>query len=137
MIGALHPTLCAELALTETPWVFELSFSSLARFARPVAPYQPLPRFPAVVRDIALIANEELPAQAVIDAVRSLQNPLIIETGLFDLYRGAPIPAQKKSLAYSISYRAADRTLTTQEINILHSQVIEHIVRTLSVEIRT
>jgi phenylalanyl-tRNA synthetase beta chain len=135
--GALHPTHCAQLELDETPWIFELDVSTLMRFARPVNPYQPLPRFPAVVRDVAIIANEDLPAQAVVDAVHSLGNPLITETHLFDLYRGAPIPAQKKSLAYSISYRAPDRTLTTQEINTLHTQIIEHIVRTLGVEIRT
>lgn len=135
--GALHPTHCAALELDEAPWVFELDFSSLVRFARPVNPYQPLPRFPAVVRDVAMLANEDLPAQAVVDAVRDLGNPLITETRLFDLYRGASIPPQKKSLAYSISYRAPDRTLTTQEINTLHTQVIEHIVRALGVEIRT
>lgn len=134
--GALHPTHCAQFELDETPWVFELDFSTLIRFARPVSLYQPLPRFPAVVRDVAIIATEDLPVQAVIDAVHSLGDPLITETHLFDLYRGAPIPAQKKSLAYSISYRAPDRTLTTQEINTLHTQVIEHIVRTLGVEIR-
>ncbi|MGE0679425.1 MAG: phenylalanine--tRNA ligase subunit beta [Candidatus Binatia bacterium] len=134
--GALHPAHCAQLELDETPWVFELDVAALARFARPVSPYQSLPRFPAVVRDIAIIAKEDLPAQAVVDAIRSLGNPLITETHLFDLYHGAPIPAQKKSLAYSISYRAPDRTLTTQEVNTLHTQVIEHIVRTLGVEIR-
>lgn len=134
--GALHPTHCAQFELDETPWVFELDFSTLIRFARPVSLYQPLPRFPAVVRDVAIIAAEELPVQAVMEAVYSLGNSLIVETHLFDLYRGAPIPAQKKSLAYSISYRAPDRTLTTQEINTLHTQVIEHIVRTLGVEIR-
>jgi phenylalanyl-tRNA synthetase beta chain len=135
--GALHPIQCAALELPRIPWVFELDFSALARFARPVTPYQSLPRFPAVVRDVALIADEALPVQAVIDAVRALENPLITEARLFDLYRGAPIPEQKKSLAYSIAYRASDRTLTAQEINTLHAQVIEHIVRTLGVEIRT
>ncbi len=134
--GALHPYHCAELDLAATPWVFELDFSVLTRFARPVNLYQALPRFPAIVRDVALIAEETLPAQAVIDAVLALGNPLITETRLFDLYRGAPIPAQKKSLAYSISYRAPDRTLTAQEVNALHTRVIEHIVRTLGVEIR-
>ena len=135
--GALHPNHCATLELDEAPWVFELDFSALVRFARPVIPYQPLPRFPAVVRDVAMLANEDLPAQAVVDVVHSFGNPLISETRLFDLYRGDAIPPQKKSLAYSISYRAPDRTLTTQEINALHTQVIEHIVRTLGVEIRT
>lgn len=135
--GALHPTHCAQLELDEAPWVFELDVAALMRFARQVNPYQPLPRFPAVVRDVAIVATEDLPAQAVVDTVHSLGNPLITETHLFDLYRGAPIPAQKKSLAYSISYRAPDRTLTAQEVNTLHTQVIEHIVRTLGVEIRT
>jgi phenylalanyl-tRNA synthetase beta chain len=135
--GALHPACCAELELPQTPWVFELDFSVLARFAHPVNSYQSLPRFPAAVRDVAILADETLPVQAVIDAVHALANPLITDARLFDLYRGAPIPEQKKSLAYSISYRAPDRTLTAQEINTLHTQVIEHIVRTLGVEIRT
>jgi len=135
--GALHPNQCAALELDEAPWVFELDLSALLQFARPVTPYQSLSRFPAVVRDVAMLADEDLPAQAVVEAVHSLGNPLISETRLFDLYRGEAIPPQKKSLAYSIAYRAPDRTLTAQEINALHTQVIEHIVRTLGVEIRS
>lgn len=134
--GALHPVHCAELALEETPWMFELDFTALSQCVRPVNIYRSLPRFPAVVRDIALIAEDELPAQAVIDTVLALDNPLITDLHLFDLYRGLPIPERKKSLAYSIAYRAPDRTLTAQEINTLHTQVVEHIVRVLGVDIR-
>ncbi len=134
--GALHPTHCAELALEDTPWMFELDFTALSQYAQPVNTYRSLPRFPAVVRDIALIADEELPAQAVIDSVQTLANPLITDLHLFDLYRGTPIPERKKSLAYSIAYRAPDRTLTAQEVNTLHAQVVEHIVQTLGVDIR-
>jgi phenylalanyl-tRNA synthetase beta chain len=134
--GALHPAQCATLELSQSPWIFELHFSVLAECARPVTPYQSLPRFPSVTRDVAFIVEESLPVQAVIDAVQTLGNPLITEVRLFDLYRGAPIAAHKKSLAYSLAYRAPDRTLTAQEINTLHAQVIEHIVRTLGVEIR-
>jgi len=134
--GALHPTLCVELDLSETPWVFELDLLQLLRFARPVPPYQPLPRFPAIVRDVAIIADEDLPAQTVVDAVSALGNPLIISTRLFDLYHGDPIPAHKKSLAYSIAYRAADRTLTTEEVNALHAQVVNRLVQALGVEVR-
>jgi phenylalanyl-tRNA synthetase beta chain len=134
--GALHPTLCAELTLPETPWVFELNFSSLARFARPVTPYQPLPRFPAVVRDIALIADEELPAQAVISAVLSLQNPLIIETSLFDLYRGAPIPAQKRAWRTRFpTGRQIARSPPTRSMSC--TRRLLSISWTLNVEIRT
>jgi phenylalanyl-tRNA synthetase beta chain len=134
--GALHPTLCTELDLHESPWVCELDFALLLRQARPVAPYQPLPRFPVVVRDVAIVADEELPVQAVVDAVQALNNPLIVHIRLFDLYRGDPIPAHKKSLAYSIAYRATDRTLTATEVNTLHAQVVDHLVRTLGLEVR-
>ncbi len=134
--GALHPTLCAELGLSETPWVFELDLDALLRGARLVTSYQPLPRFPAAVRDVALVADNELPAQAVVDAVNALANPLIVKMRLFDLYHGDPIPAHKKSLAYSIAYRATDRTLTAEEVNTLHAQVVQHLVQTLGVEVR-
>jgi phenylalanyl-tRNA synthetase beta chain len=134
--GALHPTFRAELGLDETPWVFELDFTMLLREARPVTPYQPLPRFPIVVRDVAIVADEELPVQAVVDAVQALTNPLIVNVQLFDLYRGDPIPVHKKSLAYSIAYRAADRTLTANEVNTLHAQVVNHLVHTLRIEVR-
>ncbi len=134
--GALHPTLCAELSLSETPWVFELDFTAFSGFAHPVTAYQALPRFPVVVRDVAIVADEELPVQAVTDAIDALMNPLIVRVRLFDLYRGDPIPAQKKSLAYSIAYRAPDRTLTASEVNVLHAQVVHHLVQTLGVEVR-
>lgn len=134
--GALHPGHCAELGLSEAPWVFELDGATLLHYARFATRYQPLSRFPAAVRDVAIVAYEELPVQAVIDAVNALANPLITGARLFDLYRGNPIPVHKKSLAYSIAYRATDRTLTALEVNALHAQVIEHLVRTLGVEVR-
>jgi phenylalanyl-tRNA synthetase beta chain len=89
------------------------------------------------VRDVAVVVDEELPVQAVIDAVQAFPHSFIAGARLFDLYRGDPIPAHKKGLAYSIMYRAADRTLTATEVNTLHAQVIEHLVQTLGIEIRT
>jgi phenylalanyl-tRNA synthetase beta chain len=135
--GALHPAHCAELGLSDTLWIFELDFTSLLDYAHAVTRYQPLPRFPVVVRDLAIVAHEELPAQAVIEAVSELAHPLIMDVRLFDLYRGDAIPAKKKSLAYSISYRAPDRTLTAVEVNSVHAQVVAHVVQTLEVEVRT
>jgi phenylalanyl-tRNA synthetase beta chain len=73
----------------------------------------------------------------VIDAVDALANPLIVEVRLFDQYRGNPIPQNKRSLAYSIAYRATDRTLTALEVNTLHAEVIAHLARTLDVEARS
>ena len=134
--GALHPDHCSALDIGETPWVFELDFATLLHYARPVTHYQPLPRFPIVVRDVAIVADKELPVQSVIDAVRALAHPLIVDMQLFDRYQGNQIPSDKQSLAYSISYRMADRTLTALEVGEAHAQVIEHLVHTLGVEMR-
>jgi phenylalanyl-tRNA synthetase beta chain len=134
--GALHPDHCLAMDISETPWVFELDFTTLLHYARPVAHYQPLPRFPTVVRDVAIVADKELPVQSVIDEVRALAHPLIVDMQLFDRYQGSQIPADKQSLAYSISYRKVDRTLTTLEVSEAHARVIAHLVHTLGVEIR-
>jgi phenylalanyl-tRNA synthetase beta chain len=134
--GALHPNHCRELDLTATPWVFEIDLAPLLRYARTAVRYQQLPRFPTTIRDVALVADDTLPVQAVIDAVHSLDNPLVVEVRLFDQYRGSPIPEHKQSLAYSIAYRATDRTLTALEVNTLHSQIITHLAQTLEIEVR-
>lgn len=134
--GAVHPDHCRELDLAGTPWVFEIDLAPLLSQARTTVRYQAVPRFPTVVRDVALVADEALPVQAVIDAVRSLANPLVVEIRLFDQYRGSPIPENKQSLAYSIAYRASDRTLTAPEVNTLHTQIITHLSQTLAVEVR-
>jgi phenylalanyl-tRNA synthetase beta chain len=134
--GALHPDLCLAVDIGETPWVFELDFATLLHYARPVTHYQALPRFPTVVRDVAIVADKELPVQSVIDVVRALAHPLIVDMQLFDRYQGSQIPADKQSLAYSISYRTVDRTLTTLEVSEAHAQITAHLVHTLGVEIR-
>jgi phenylalanyl-tRNA synthetase beta chain len=88
------------------------------------------------VRDVAIVADKELPVQSIIDAVRALAHPLIVDMQLFDRYQGSQIPLDKQSLAYSIAYRTTDRTLTALEVSEAHTQVIEHLVRTLGVEVR-
>ncbi len=135
--GAVHPDHCQALDLTTTPWVFECDLAPLLLYARTAVRYQSLPRFPTIVRDVALVADEALPVQAVIDTIRSLANSMIVEVRLFDQYRGSPIPEHKQSLAYSIAYRAVDRTLTALEVNTLHAQVIAHLAHALDIEVRT
>src|SRR5207249_2523456 len=78
---------------------------------------RPLPRFPAVTRDLAVVVDEAFRAGDILEEIRALQNPHIELVRLFDCYRGAPVPAGKKSLAYTIAYRAPDRTLTDEEVN--------------------
>jgi phenylalanyl-tRNA synthetase beta chain len=100
--------------------------------------YQDLPRCPAVVRDLAVVTGESFTADQVLHFVREWSEAahFIEDIYLFDQYVGPPIAPGKKSLAYSISYRAPDRTLTDAEVNDMHARLIAAVKEALHVEPR-
>src|SRR5262245_38045685 len=107
VLGALHPRLVQMLDLAAEVWIAELDFEEVAHYVpRPFA-LKPPPGLPAVTRDIAVVADEAFQADAIREAVLAFGDPRIESARLFDCYRGAPIAAGRKSLAYSIAYRAA------------------------------
>ena len=134
--GALHPRIAQACDLAEEVWVSELDFEILADYGSRRVELRPLPRFPAVTRDIAVIVDEAFPAAAILEEVRSLADDRIEAVRLFDCYRGAPIPAGKKSLAYSIAYRAPDRTLTDEEVSGVHAGVLQRLRQRFPLELR-
>lgn len=123
LCGELHPEVQAAWDLPGRTYVAELKFSPLVAHATALRAYAPVPRFPAVVRDLALVSGEKLPAQQILAVIRQSGGELLEEVRLFDLYRGDPVPARKRSLAYSLTYRAPDRTLTDAEVDQAHGQV--------------
>jgi phenylalanyl-tRNA synthetase beta chain len=125
-LGQIHPDVCDELGLP--PFlVFELDFDGLLQYAPRQITARSLPRFPSVERDFALVVDRAFSSQQIIDWVRSRGEGLIEEVSVFDQYLGAPVPEDKKSLAYKISYRAEDRTLTDAEVNALHQKLVGQI----------
>jgi phenylalanyl-tRNA synthetase beta chain len=134
--GGLHPDLIERRGLDVEPWVAELDLQKLLHYCPRRVILRPLPRFPAVQRDVAVIVDSGFQAQQVLEAIGEVAQPLVEEVRVFDQYTGDPIPAGKKSLAYSVSYRAPDRTLTDDEVNALHEELVGHLVRRLSVEVR-
>ena len=134
--GALHPDLVASRHLDGEPWVAELDLMRVVQYCPRRVIFRPLPRFPAVSRDIAVVVDDDFPAQQVLDAVKEVAQPLVEEVRVFDHYTGSPIPAGKKSLAYTIAYRAPDRTLTDDEVNAMHDQLVAQLVRQLPLEVR-
>jgi phenylalanyl-tRNA synthetase beta chain len=117
VLGAVHPNVLQVLDLPGEIILMELDFEQVAHYRPARTGIEPLPRFPAVARDIAVVVDDSFLAQQILDEVRALNHPLIESARLFDCYRGDPVPAGKKSLAYAISYRAPDRTLTDGEVN--------------------
>ena len=135
-VGGLHPGVASLAELGADTWVFELDFKKLESYASRRISFQPLPKYPTVVRDLAIVADETFEAQAVLDTIAQSSDLPVESVRVFDLYRGAPLPAGKKSLAYSISYRASERTLTDDEVNRLHQRLVERVTRQLGVELR-
>jgi phenylalanyl-tRNA synthetase beta chain len=129
-LGVLHPDIAAGLSLKASPQdilVAEMDLDALLAAAREAVTYSPLPRYPFIDRDIALVVDETLPSAAIMEHLRAYPTELIEEISLFDFYKGKNIPAGKKSLAFTLRYRAKDRTLTDSEIEELHGKLTAYI----------
>ena len=130
-VGELHPRVAAAFELPRGVLAFELDLAALVAGARLVPRYGGIPRFPAVLRDLAVVVGEGVQAAQVIAAVRA--EPLVEDAMLFDVYTGAPIPAGKKNLALALRYRAAERTLTDAEVDDAHARIVERLRREASI----
>jgi phenylalanyl-tRNA synthetase beta chain len=133
-VGELHPRAADAFDLPRGVLAFRLSADALLAAARLVPRYAPIPRFPAVLRDLAVVVADAVQAEAVLEAVRA--EPLVEDATLFDVYRGPPIPPGKKNLALALRYRAPDRTLTDAEADAAHQRIVERLASTLRAELR-
>jgi phenylalanyl-tRNA synthetase beta chain len=130
--GEVTPEVCAAFGLSGRVVYGELEVRALVNDAIPV--YQPVSRFPDVVQDLALVLDEAVEAEqvrAVLAAGRYVQ-----EVRLFDVYRGAPLPPGKKSLAFTLRFRAPDRTLTEDEVARIRTGLVERLGRQFGATLR-
>lgn len=135
-LGEIHPDLCEQLGLA--PFlIFELDFERLVQYPSRQLTAWALPRFPSVERDLSVVVDQAFPAQRIIGWIRDLNHSLIEDVHVFDQYRGSSIPEDKKSLAYTISYRAEDRTLTDAEVNQLHQELAARIGVAFGAQLRS
>ena len=114
-LGQIHPHVAANYGVDTELYAAELRFDALyeSRGAQPV--YHPLPKFPAVTRDIAVVCDKAVPVGALEDAIRKGAKGLLKEVDLFDIYTGVGIAPGKKSVAFSLTLRSDDRSLTAEE----------------------
>jgi phenylalanyl-tRNA synthetase beta chain len=121
-LGELHPRWQQKYELPQPVVLFEVDAAALTRapFPHPEAPS----RFPAVIRDIALLLDAALPAQAILDAISAEKPEIVREVGVFDLYQGDSLPAGKKSLAFRVVMQDTERTLTDSEADAARDTVV-------------
>ncbi len=137
VVGEVHPQVASAWDLPGRVVALELDAERLFELARPVHAYRPLPRYPAVSRDLAVAVRAEVPAERVRQTIVTAAGPLLESVRLFDLYAGPGVPAGWRSLAYSLVYRAADRTLTDAKVEEVHDRVRRALVEELGAELRS
>lgn len=135
-VGQLHPRVAAEYKFKQAVFVAELNLGALLKADRTEVRYHPLPKFPTAARDLALLIDTTVPLAAIERAVSELAIPEQFGFRLFDLYAGKELPAGKHSIALSLRYRAADRTLTDDEVAAMHDRIVQKLKREFSAEVR-
>jgi phenylalanyl-tRNA synthetase beta chain len=135
--GEMHPKTAEAYDLGERA-ALAGEFDLEAVLAAVPARYQyvPVPRFPAALRDIAVVVDEAVTAERLAAEIRAAGGDLLRDVRLFDVYHGESIPTGKKSLAYALSYLAGDRTLTDKEVDKTHKKIEDRLKHVLKAQIR-
>jgi phenylalanyl-tRNA synthetase beta chain len=134
--GEVHPDALAELDLNAPVFVYELDLARLGADLERLPRYRPVPRFPASSRDISLVVPLDLPAERIVEVARGVNDPLLEHIEAFDEYLGEGVEAGKRALAFTLRYRAADRTMTDEEVAAAHERVLTRVLSALPVRLR-
>ncbi|MEW9031677.1 MAG: phenylalanine--tRNA ligase subunit beta [Planifilum fimeticola] len=135
ILGQIHPRLSDELDLKET-FAFQLDMEVLLDEAKTDLLFRPIPRYPASTRDLAIVVDAGVPAAEVEKVIRKAAGEHLESVTLFDVYTGEQVGNEKKSLAYSLVYRAEDRTLTDEEVAKFHQAVVDELERVFGARLR-
>ncbi len=134
-LGELHPKVAGTFELEGIICLFEVSIEALFPYAAQDKMYQPIPRFPSIVRDLALVVNADVANQQILDIIKGFK--LISEVILFDVYSGKQVAAGKKSLAYRLVYQSPEQTLTDETVNKVQEQILTKLTKELGAVLRT
>lgn len=135
-MGQFDSGLFPEMEVGENLWVLELDLDNLLGQARDRRTFQPLPRYPFVDRDLALVVGDTTPYESVEGAVYEAGGDLVERVALFDRYRGEQIPQGKQGLALRVRFRSRERTLTEEEVRTAQMRIIERLRTGLGAELR-
>ena len=136
-LGKLHPRTEEAFALKKSVYLFEIDFEKVYRLRGRRSLYRSLPKFPSVLRDMALMVSESIPVQKVVDFIGQLQEPMLEQVEIFDIYRNPELSEEKKSIGYRLVYRSSERSLTDAEVNALHSRLVQQVLNHFDATLRS
>ncbi len=135
VLGEVHPKVAANFDIEQKVYVAEIKLDVLFNIKKRKTVYKPLPKFPAVERDYAMLCDRDIPIGDLQAAIVSGGGRLLEKVELFDVYEGSQIPNGKKSVAFSVWLRSADATLTDEQIEQANSKIIGNLAK-IGVELR-
>lgn len=136
--GEVHPDVLSNYELIRRTLLIEMDVDLLAANARTERWMEPLPLFPSSNRDLAVVVDASVPAEAVMRTIRDTVSPSVLASvSLFDVYSGDQIAEEEKSLAFSLEYRSSDRTLTDAEVDRFQSQITHVLEEQLGARLRS
>jgi phenylalanyl-tRNA synthetase beta chain len=135
-LGQLQPAVAKEYDLRDPVLLAELDLRQLLARRNTTKAFKPLPAFPSIRRDVAILVDESVPHDAILEAVRAAKPQFLDRIDLFDVFRGAGVPPGHKSVAYALTYRHPERTLTDAEVNATHDRVVGNLVKSLPAQVR-
>ena len=135
-LGEISQKILGDLEIEGKLVVFDIDFEKLQRLSSEETIYQPISRYPAAVRDIAVLVPPEVRVEEVLNKIETAAGILVRDVDLFDIYEGEELPEGKKNLAFHIIYQAKDRTLSSKEIDEIQDKIIKALEEELEWEVR-
>ena len=135
--GELHPDVIENYNLGQRVYVAEIDIDTVFENITLTKSYNPLPKYPSTSRDIALIVKDEVFVKQIEDIIKSNGEDLVESYKLFDVYKGAQIEKGHKSIAYSITYRSKDKTLTDEDVAKVHEKILSELSEKLNATLRS
>ena len=136
VMGQVHPLVAKNYGIDVDVYCAEISFTKLLSCRLPDATYAPLPKYPSVTRDLALICDEAVTVAQAEDVITAAAGKLLRDVKLFDIYRGVGVPDGKKSMAFSLELRADDRTLTDSDSEGVVTKILNSLSQKLNATLR-
>lgn len=125
ILGEIHPDVAEKFGIGTRAYCCEMFFDSVVRHANIAKAYEPLPKYPATSRDIALLVDEEIQVGEIENIIKEHGKSILEKVQLFDVYRGKQVAEGKKSVAFALTYRDKNKTLTDEDVAKVHEKVLE------------
>ena len=135
-VGQIHPVVAERYGISAPLYVAEISLEGILSHSSSDVKYKQLPKFPAATRDIAMLVDIDVPVAELEKIIVKNGGGLLESLNLFDVYTGKQIPDGKKSVAYSVVFRASDRSLTTEEVNDVFEKILSGLEKNVSAQLR-